>query len=746
MALAFPQFVRIRNARLQLLHNMITLLVTLGVLVQFFVFSKFSHALPGDGAAGLKVVWSNHEIVAGRWRADASKPYCNASPDYNYWGDDSGALRHEDNMCLPMCELLRPGRHCLVMQETVYQWDHAELFVITHIQEQEVLSPLSNASASESGTRSYFVPAVEAVPIELSYSYTVPLLPWYVYDHTVTEMGKFESHASTSNIVTYVVDTNGKHWKTFAVGEKITLTLGELLELAGASLDRTRTELWPSFHDGVQVAKGPTVRLTGCEIELRIDCRDYSVRNTVDGHGGPVCYLSPLLTPTRWVNRPFPVDLYGSGSARLREATGIFLRTKLSAVHKRININAIFLNMAASAIFFQLPRYVLFVVVVWSLGHSSKIYRRCIYRNFSLPIEAGSMAMRLLAHAESYRAIIGGRSDRITRSFMYQSFLQIMSRRGSVLDEDEIDRMVMFCLQATSEAYKQGQSETALWAFIDDHFDSLLSTFADISEFFGVRKKTILPAIPPEVDMDSFEAACSSCDPISFDSFVMLFDKDRRMGTLESFFMPKNLRDCMKSVHEVLRKGDSTDLAMSVSGDSTGSIAVPHETDSPRPIHPESSEESMRRKMDAMETRLCDLEQQLRDDKFCAEPRDSHIAHTREPSFSDLEKRSVDFEKRTLASLQTFHDQLASLSKMLQRELAALKEQLASGLSSMEATLNELEGRLTHVQHDTSYRAERLPGIQPRTVSTQARIEKHLKAVETHTAAVQSEPTRQRIS
>jgi len=749
MALLFKQFVRIRNARLQVLHSTLNLLVALMVLLQFVFFSQYTTALAGEGAASLQVQWSQHGTAAQRWKSEASEPYCNGSADYDYWGSDTGAVRYEGHSCLPMCGLHHSDGQCIVMQETVYQRDTSVLFAITHIQEQVLTSPQSNASALEPGTRNYFVPAMEAMAVELAFFYTMPVLPWYVPDSARQIALNYDTHSSDSDIVTIIVDGSGKHWKQFAVGEKVILTLGELLGLVGSSLDMIRPDLGPNFRGGVQVAEGPPLRLSGGEIDLSIECRDDSAR--LSGLDGQVCYLLPRMRATRWVNQQLPIEVFGSGAARLRRASGIFLRTKLTAISWKSNINAIFLNFAASATFFQIPHAVLFVIIMWTLGHTSSIYRKFIYRDFNISIEAGSMAMRLMAHAESYQAVTDRGSKRICRNFMSQKFMHILSKRGSMLDREEIEGMAMFCLHTTNQYFKERQRETALMTFLDDTCDGLQSVVSDVMRSFGQRKNP-LPDIPLEVDLDRFEAACSSCESISFEDFVKLFDRDHARGKLENFFMPATLRECMEHVAEAVDGQDGNEVSERMIGDSAeaarasssecckpdaGNNPAPHEGDAPGPTHPESSVEDMRRRMEAMEKRLSDLEQRVHVGRSCAEPRTPQTADALESCFIDLERGSL--EERTRASLRAFDEQMTSLSMTMQRELATLKEELASGLSRMEATLDELDGRITYVQHATVFMPRRRSLDLPRanstpealkgkpSVSTQTRIEQHPK-------------------
>eukprot|EP00401_Gymnodinium_catenatum_P025667 CAMPEP_0117543786 /NCGR_PEP_ID=MMETSP0784-20121206/45239_1 /TAXON_ID=39447 /ORGANISM="" /LENGTH=805 /DNA_ID=CAMNT_0005340573 /DNA_START=107 /DNA_END=2524 /DNA_ORIENTATION=- len=742
-----------------------------------FFFQRFTRAIVGEGAVSLQAKWSDDELLVRGLISEASESYCSGSPDHDYWGDSTGDVRYEGHSCSPLCDAREAGLHCLSVQEVALQDKYSELFFVTHIQHQEFSSPESNASASEHEARNYFVPAVEAMPIEFSYTYTVPKLPWDLWDSDEhVGVGQLDAYTSTSDCFTMIFDSKDTHWKTFAPGEKITLTLGELLGVAGTSLDMIRQEAGPNFRGGVRVADGPPLRLSGGDIELRFKCYDSSQRRPFVDFDNPVCYVFPVLKGTPWVARRTNIALVGGGGARQARFNGIYLRTRVTAIHRRFDVSAIYLNAAAMVVFFRLPQAIMFVVTLWTLGHTSTIYRKYVYRDFSISAEAGSMAMRLVANAESFRLAAKERGC-ISIDAMRKEFVEIMSQRSSELNAKEVDRLVVFCLLSANESLK-ARSSNKLASFIDDQLDGITSITADMKDLLGVKKKDNTPSIPLGIDMQNFEAACSSHDPISFGNFVTLFDEDRRKGRLENFFFPAGLRESMDSATDALEKRGACEVNARVRDDSAedaedfffpsalggsmegateaqrrdarevnarvtddsaedaemnstecaqdaASIAAPH-ADAPRTTHSESILEDMRSKMDVMEKRLSDVEHQLNGDKSCSWRRVPHIVDAGEVSVADLETRMFKLGEQTrLTLLSTMH-----------QELASFDERLASGLLKMETRTEELEGRVTYLQHSVPYgsgpRRDQAytPHVaraleQKRTVNTPAEGEQH---------------------
>lgn len=163
--------------------------------------------------------------------------------------------------------------------------------------------------------------------------------------------------------------------------------------------------------------------------------------------------------------------------------------------------------------------------------------------------------MRLLANKMSFgllKDVDSSQGAGISRERMRTHVLELLARRGDVLDAEEVEHMVNFCFRAVSESkhdIRASSNETFVSKAMEELFEGLGKLQYELHEEIGFRnRKANLPSTIDSkmVDVDSWEIACSSAEPMSFENFVKLFDKDRRKTVFESFFMPRRLKQCLK--------------------------------------------------------------------------------------------------------------------------------------------------------------------------------------------------------
>jgi len=141
---------------------------------------------------------------------------------------------------------------------------------------------------------------------------------------------------------------------------------------------------------------------------------------------------------------------------------------------------------------------------------------------------------------------INGHVGEISREAVSNSIHHIMERRGHSLDDRELQRMVDFCLDRVTSAFRGAEKELAsgIHMMISDALDGVSSFYWDVKEAFGVKVSEVVD-VDAEIDVDKFASACSSAEPITFDSLIKLFDQDRKRSRLETFFTPQTLSQCL---------------------------------------------------------------------------------------------------------------------------------------------------------------------------------------------------------
>jgi len=477
-----------------------------------------------------------------------SEAFCSEPHAFDFWYDDSGSLRYENHTCLQVCarSALNPRHRCLDSDELADHEGPQSVVLVTHVQESD--SRLTT-------TRNYFVPSVDALSIRLLFTYRVPSLQWY---QTTMATSYGTSHSSRYDVHTVAMDSSGKPWKTFAPGADPTLSLHDLLFLSGAvPLDRPQRLAGRNCSPDVSTEgaeAGPSGRISGMELTIRLQCGNMRLSDTgIElAYEENTCVLLAHAIET-WV----PIGIKMKQNKTLRRYNGVRIKLTVGGSFWTPDLNTIFINVASSIVMLQIPNSVVFFIAVWCCGHISFIYRRLIYKKFSIATEAGAMAMRLLEHEVAFNDLEDpshGKIGEISRNAMSDGIGHIMERRGHFLDESALQHMVDFCLNTVTHDFRGADKtpESGLHMMVTDVLDGVNTIYWDVKEAFGMH--------PPEntefhdtIDVDKFASACSSTEPINFDALVRLFDKDRKRSWLERFFMPMKLRECL--AHEQPAQG-----------------------------------------------------------------------------------------------------------------------------------------------------------------------------------------------
>jgi len=528
MPLLFHQYVTIHNARLQILSSTLFVLVGSVCVFQFFYFKGHGRGFPIDGRANAWAAGNTDAAVLNSFAASkAGSTFCSSPSMYDY---QSGVKKFQNHSCINVCsKQQQTSGNCLTPGETAIQETDDSILIVTHMQQ-------TTYSTHHDDVRNYFVPSAEALLVQLSYGFRAPNMRWWHYS---PKPGEHTMHSSNMKTSTVLLDHFDRKVSVIPGGEPISMTIEQLLSLSGqGSLD---TQKWGLGRNRISGRLNPLLRMSGIDLTIDLECGDFKEVTVGGVPDGQACYLRVKPTVGTWAQAAFP-SLFGKNQHRTYR--GVRVRTSMRGKQFSLDINSIFINIASGAVLLCLPRAIVFLIAAFCCGHMSTIYRHLIYKRFDISEEVSAMAMRLLAHEAAFNDL--EQSDDkcaplgyITRDTIIGSFNHILEKRCHI-DSTRLAHMIDFCLATLAKDFAPPRVGTDWQYWCTQILDGVNTALSDLKESFGCGSNTTYrPA--STIDVDSFTAACSSADPISFNSVITLFDKDRKLSFMEKFFMPSQL-------------------------------------------------------------------------------------------------------------------------------------------------------------------------------------------------------------
>jgi len=357
-----------------------------------------------------------------------------------YWYDVAGTNLHENLSCMYPCSAKIVNDTCLHEAELGFSEDSVSVFVPTYISTRNRAGMIQN----------FLLPTSELIAVQLSNVHKVPILSWY---NPSSSKDRWSWHSSHHDTTINVIDKDGNINSSFSPGSAIVLSVSDLLQLAGlVSLDETEPLAGRNhLPDASTMRNGPSRRLSGMELHVDVNCAT-----------GNVCQLTVQRSPATWITASIPFMLQNVSASR--KYRGIRIKTALSGEAQVVDLHELFVGIASSTVFFKFPP-VIYVTALFLCGHLSTIYRNVVYKNFSITKEAGAMAMRLLEHEVAFSELeatsdvqTGGD---ISRAFIEDILKHITSLRSNVLDPDERQQMVDFCVSTVTHEFRRSDEKAA---------------------------------------------------------------------------------------------------------------------------------------------------------------------------------------------------------------------------------------------------------------------------------------------
>jgi len=461
---------------------------------------------------------------------------------------------------MALCPEGRTHADCINQHSMSFQEGAQSSVIVTSLR-QTFLKGKSSNGTDVHRTDNYLVPAASALSLDILYTLKVGTIEMSSYFDTTTVARK----------------SDGTVWKRFdASNSHVSLTLSELLSLAGVRLEDTMPVVGRNYFPNALDSSGPLARVAGLNLDIEIKCgrkpRAFfweTAALPTEKHPDVECSLQVKTSPSFMVSVVrFESDSVGNlqSGTRVRSYQGVRFTSSFSGKYKRLNLNSVLVNITTAVTFLSIPNQVIFVMAMWFLGHLSRIYRAAVQREFNISKECAAMSMRLIAHSYLFSEVQNqmGKDGKFEEGIIDEaSMTQMWTRiiKDHISNPIAAEEMAQFFMHQivssfktpplSADDYAKRGIRQEMLGLVQDGFNSVLANL----DYNRALKKYASGGGDKKLNMENFQAALCSADPISFESLVRLFDQNRPVGRVEQFFTPVQLRICLeKAKHDILVK------------------------------------------------------------------------------------------------------------------------------------------------------------------------------------------------
>lgn len=210
---------------------------------------------------------------------------------------------------------------------------------------------------------------------------------------------------------------NGTTMKSFAPGEIITISLGELFAMSHTkiSLNQYLDDTIINFIKGDGISAYPLLRMTGFRLEVIQNYYNEEDPSHPHDHDGPVCIVT-VQGVKEWSSQPRidfsdPSDLAtGTGKFRHRYYYGVRVTFRATGSFSFFDPERIFGIIATIVVYLSLPTSIAMFIVNNMLGTLSVIYSNATYEIIDVPSLLKGILTRALAAHQAYWAFWRGKT------------------------------------------------------------------------------------------------------------------------------------------------------------------------------------------------------------------------------------------------------------------------------------------------------------------------------------------------
>lgn len=534
MFLYLPKSVNVGNERLGFVY--IFLLVVSFVAIIVFTLLPQNNSIEVKADIKVSVCDEGCQIRADEMdrlvTQGLTQSYCTGGSKYATSAEKGGTYFSSGSSCARRCGNANGSSACLYPFE-LSEVTGEEAFIPTFFRETFVKPDESGACDVSAGytfqnsrcekVQDFYVTGADDLKVSFSQHFSV--LPHYntlsfgsPSAATQAHSGSFHAKGWDEGMLTVLLSPSGKVLKRFTKSKYSEIAVKDLFSAAHSSfkgslgLDSIYQRADMGMTDSLPI------RLTGASVTIDVFvtshgiCKIFSkdasteVEQVKVDWKGPLACLTVNVDP-RWVSRAV-VQPLGLAGSRAREKNGIHIKFRKMGFFTFVDEQSLLRSFTAALMWLKLPLIITYMFAILALGNLSQLYAHLTQVEVNAADACKGFSMRLLTYSSAFMDLRGKTgedegSDGITRRC-------VAERIGAITRDMEVEPSV-------------------LSKMIDVIYDS-----------FKAYKKPNAPD-SDVVTCQEYCVACSNNEPITLETLVKIFDKDRPLGFFESIFLDKAL-------------------------------------------------------------------------------------------------------------------------------------------------------------------------------------------------------------
>jgi len=534
MYLYLPKSVNVGNNRIGFMY--IFFLVIIFVVIIVFMMLPQNNSI--EVKADIKVSVCDESCQIREDEMDRlvtqgmRQSYCTAGSSYQSSVDKGGTYFPSGASCARRCGDAASSSACLYPFE-LHEVGREEAFIPTFFRESFVKQPDNSGGCGAGYTnmnnrcekvQDFYVTGADDLKVSFSHYFSV--LPHYnslSFSSQPAAMmahsGSFHAKGWDEGMLTVLLSPSGKELDRFRNAARAQIAVKDLLS-AAYSDEGSNLGLDSVYkRNNMGMTDSLPIRLTGASVTIDVFvtgsgvCKIFSkdasteVKKVDVDWKGPLACLTVHADP-RWVSRTAEQPLGLNGGYRTRQKNGIHIKFRKMGFFTFTDEQALLRSLTAALMWLKLPLIITYLFSIVFLGSLSDIYAHLTRQEVNAAEACKGFSMRLLTYSSAFMDLRGktgadGGADGITRRC-------VAERIGAITRGMEVEPSV-------------------LSKMIDVIYDS-----------FKAYKKQNAPD-SDVVTCQEYCVACSNNEPITLETLVKIFDKDRPLGFFESIFLDKAL-------------------------------------------------------------------------------------------------------------------------------------------------------------------------------------------------------------
>mmetsp|Transcript_27832 Transcript_27832/g.54737 ORF Transcript_27832/g.54737 Transcript_27832/m.54737 type:complete len:715 (+) Transcript_27832:41-2185(+) len=553
LAVYLPKYVTVQNPKLGIVHIFL-MLICISLTLYYFI-SNDKYMVIKSPITSISICKPNTPSCLKHMENHKSLDDCKANTTFVRRN-----VTYQNISCATSCGIGQSGfgdQPCLIDSELL-RVDGETVFIPTFFRDEIYVPKTSSSNNCSTAfqkvpgkphmcTRvgNYFVAGAEQLRLIFDYAFHLrshenmldPRLLFIEAPQMMAHTSSFNPDGWDLSLYSVFFDARGKEVARFEQGKPINVTVQELLD--NAFLDGTQSAHASSHHvldtrysqPDLGMTELMPLWLTGASLTIDLYITDLGecpvldtlrqeVRKIRVDSGRPVACMHVHVFPN-WEVVEEATPLGSDGSLRLRQTHGIHIRFRKLGKFTFVDERQLMESLTVFLVWIQIPVVMTYWFCIYALGMLSKIYRRVIHQELNLREACTGLVARLMCHSAAFMDLRDHERG-ISKARILQRLGDILECHESI-DDDEHWRFAEFVFEGL-KMYRDN----------DDDDNGNDRNYVDLQEFCEV---------------------CSSCEPLTFQNFVRLFDNDRRVRPCERTLLDKPLREML---NEILGREPST--------------------------------------------------------------------------------------------------------------------------------------------------------------------------------------------